>query len=247
VNWRGGARRAMPFVVAAASGFLLAYLLIAFFVFPATLVSSDRKIPNVVGLTLEDATEKLKQSGFEGARGERRYNDNAPANTVLEQSPPANAMEPEGTRVVLDLSQGQRKGEMPPIVGLTRQQAEAAVQKAGLVLGTVREEASTAPRGQVLTTHPMAGDKVPMPSPVDNVVSGAPASVEIPDVVGSTYTQASSMLTQLGFVVAQPLLDSASTLTANSVTAQTPAAGHSVPAGTKVTLTIATGTGTVPP
>ena len=55
------------------SGFLLAYLIVAFFIFPAHLVTSDTKVPNVVGQTYEAASAQLKKAGFVPQRGELRF------------------------------------------------------------------------------------------------------------------------------------------------------------------------------
>ena len=67
---RGSARRSIPYLVAIMSGFLLAYLIVAFFIFPAHLVTTDTKVPNVVGQTYDAATAQLQKLGFATTRGE---------------------------------------------------------------------------------------------------------------------------------------------------------------------------------
>ena len=239
MRWRGLARRAIPFMVAAAGGFLLAYLIVAFIIFPATLIPSDVKIPNVVGMRYSDASKRLRESGFAVARGESRYHADAPAGTVLGQNPVAGGVEPKGTEIVLDLSRGQRKAEVPGVIGMSQAQAEAVLQNAGLQVGEVSEREASLPRGQILASQPVAGERVALSSVVDLVISTGPATVEVPDVVGQAYADARSLLGQLGLKVGGVVTDSLSPMPVNTVLAQTPAAGQAVAGGTEVSLTIA--------
>lgn len=63
MSLRGRLRRLLPYVIAAAGGFLLAYLIVAFFVFPAGVIPTDVRVPNVIGLTYNDAAAQLLQRG----------------------------------------------------------------------------------------------------------------------------------------------------------------------------------------
>lgn len=239
---RGMARRSIPYLAAATGGFVLAYLVVALFIFPARLVSSDLPVPNVTGIDWAAAKAKLETAGFKVARGEQRYTTGAPEGAILSQSPAPGSIEPKGSAVVLDVSRGQRSGEVPRLVGLTRQQAEMAIQNAGLDIGDVTAMADDAPRGQVLSTSPEAGARVPIPSAVSLVVSDGPGTVHVPDVTGQDYASARSLLGQLGFVVGRVTVDTASTFPPNTVVGQSPAANSSAPAGATITLTIAGGT-----
>ncbi|HET7585805.1 MAG TPA: PASTA domain-containing protein [Gemmatimonadaceae bacterium] len=237
-NWRRTARRALPFVVTAVGGFVLAYLIVAFFVFPPQLVSSDAEIPNVVGLSYDSASKQLEAAGFDPSKGPSRFHDSAPAGTVLGQDPPPGSTEARGTRVTLELSRGQRTVLVPPVAGMSRTEAELAIQNAGLAVGEVHEEENAAVRGQVLSSQPDAGARVPVPSPVDLTVSAGPSSVLVPDVAGQDVSQARAVLAQVGLTVGAIRVDSASILPPNTVVAQSPAAQTSVPLGTAVALTI---------
>ncbi len=219
-------------------GFALAYLLVAFFVFPPQLVSSDLPVPNVVGLSYEEAAQQLEKAGFDPSKGPSRYHDSAPAGTVLGQDPPPGSTETKGTRITLDLSRGQRTVLVPPVVGMSQTQAQLAIENAGLAVGEVREEQSPTVRGQVLSSGPEPGARVPVPSPVDLTVSAGPASVQVPDVAGQDVAQARALLAQVGLTVGEVRVDSTSILPPNSVVAQSPAAQASVPLGSAVTLTI---------
>lgn len=238
MRWRGGARRALPFVIAATAGFVFSYLLVAFFVLPATIIPSDRKVPNVVGMSYEEAQKRLTTDGFRAAAGEQRFHASAPTGTVLEQEPPPNSVEAKGAEIVLHVSSGQRRGEVPNVVGMTRQQAELAIENAGLDVGDVEEIRTNTPRGTVSASRPVAGTRVTVPSSVTLTVSVGPASVDMPDVVGENYSRARTVLEQLGLRIGDVNVDSTSLAPGNTVIAQTPAAGRALGAGSRVALTV---------
>lgn len=235
---RGLARRTVPYLIAATSGFVLSYLAVALFVFPTTLISSDAPVPNVTGLQYTAALAKLKAAGFKGAKGEQRYQSGIPEGAVLSQSPVPGTVESKGTTVILDLSRGQRMVDMPRIVGLTQEQAQRAVEQIGLEIDEVIERQDDAPRGQVLASTPAGGARVAVPSPVTLIVSSGPGMVAVPDVTGQDYDAARALLAQLGLAIGRVRIDSSSALPHNIVIEQTPAANHPAPAGTTISLTI---------
>ena len=238
MNWRATSRHLLPYALVAAGGFLLAYLVVAFFIFPPQIVPDDAKVPQVVGLLFDEAVTRLEAAGFKAKRGEERFVELAPKSTVLAQSPPPGATEPRGTEILLDLSAGQRQLQVPLVVGLAQSVAEDAIEKAGLEVGDVQERESQSARGAVLQTVPAAGSPVAPSTRIDLVVSSGPPAVNTPDVVGQPYAAARAMLEQIGLQVGDVTTDSLSTAAPQTVISQTPAAGSRVTPGSKVSLSI---------
>ncbi len=238
MNWRATSRRLLPYALVAAGGFLLAYLFVAFFVFPPQIVPDDAKVPQVVGLLFDEAVTRLDAAGFKAKRGEERFVELAPKSTVLAQSPPPGATEPRGTDILLDVSAGQRQLQVPSVVGLAQPVAADAIEKAGLEVGDIQERESQSARGAVLETVPAAGSPVAPSTRIDLVVSGGPPAVNTPDVVGQSYAAARAMLEQIGLRVGDVITDSLSTAGPQTVISQTPAAGSRVAPGSKVSLSI---------
>jgi beta-lactam-binding protein with PASTA domain len=236
VRWRGPARRFLPFVVAAAGGFMLAYLVVAFFIFPSGVVPNDAEVPSVVGLLYDDAEQELIRKGFKPERGETRFHGTAPRMTVLEQSPPAGSRELVGARVTLAVSGGQQMGTIPTVVGMTREQAEVVLETAGFSVGEIIEQASEQPRGEVIETRPAAGSQAPMPTPVALILSGGPSVVRVPDLMGRNLGEARRLLEQIGLAVGDVTTEGAG---GSVVVAQEPEAGTSVSAGSRVKLRVA--------
>jgi beta-lactam-binding protein with PASTA domain len=103
-SWRGRVRGLLPFVLAAAGGFLLAYAAVFVFVFPSRLVSDERPVPDVRGQLAEDAERTLREAGFASRVGAQRVNASLPPGTVSAQSPAAAVRRPRGATVVLDVA-----------------------------------------------------------------------------------------------------------------------------------------------
>ena len=238
MNWRASSRRLLPYALVAAGGFLLAYLVVAFLIFPAEILPDDAKVPQVVGLMYDEAVTRLEAAGFKAKTGEERYVELAPKSTVLAQSPPPGSSEPRGTEVMLDVSAGQRQLHVPPVVGLTQALAQDAIEKAGLEVGDVTEQESQSARGAVLSASPASGSAVSPSTRVDLVVSSGPPAVNAPDVVGQSYTAARAMLEQVGLRLGDVVTDSLATGIPQTVISQTPAAGARLAPGTRVSLSI---------
>ena len=242
MNWRAQSRRLLLYSIVAVGGFLMAYLLVAFVIFPADIVPDEGKIPSVVGLSFDEAAQRLATAGFRSKQGESRFNDNVPKSTVLAPSPPAGGRELRGTEVVLDVSAGQRLAEVPGVIGLAQQAAQVQIENAGLEVGTVTERESMSPRGEVLEVNPPAGERVPPSTQIQLVVSGGPATITVPDLIGRDLPQARAMIEQLGLRTGDVTVDSTSVSLANTVVAQSPAAGAAIPAGSRINLRVSPGT-----
>ena len=239
MSWRGAFRRFLPYVIAIIGGFLLAYLIVAFIIFPAGIVPKDVKVPNVVGLDFDEAARRLQQAGFTAERGEMRFHASAPKMTVLEQSPSAGASDLVGSAVTLALSNGQRMATVPTVTGMSQSDAERQLEAAGFDAGDVTEQPSQQPRGEVIATRPQAGSPLPIPSTVALVISAGPTVVITPDVVGRNFAQARSLLEQVGLALGNvTTTNGAAPDGASTVTSQTPAAGSQVARGAKIDLQV---------
>jgi eukaryotic-like serine/threonine-protein kinase len=238
MNWRALPRRAFPYLIAAAGGFLIAYTAVFLFAFPAEVLPDDGILPNVVGKTFEDASVALQKEGFPAQQGESRFHKTIPANIVLQEDPPAGSRQKRGTSVVLALSAGQKSAEVPVTTNMSQQQARITIENTGLVMGGISEQLSDAPRGLVIATSPPAGTKVELPGTVDIVLSKGPASVNMPDLYGRSVGEARSMVEQIGLRIAGVSRDTSSLQPENTVIRQMPAAGQTISAGGAVSLTV---------
>ncbi len=246
MNWRGRVRTSLLYLVSIAAGFALAYLIVAFVVFPSGVIPRDVKVPNVTGLSYDEAVQRLAQAGFTGEQGEQRYNNSAPKMTVLEQSPPPGAREGIGGPVTLVISGGQRIVAVPIVTGLTRAEAQSVLEKGGFDVGEFTESPSNAPRGTVIATRPAAGAQVSVPITVSLVLSGGAPAIQMPPLLGRDMQDARQTLTQLGVRDVKVAWDPMAIGTRGTVVGQTPVAGSTLVPGSSVELRVA-GDGSAPP
>jgi beta-lactam-binding protein with PASTA domain len=243
VTWRGRLRRLLPYVIAAGGGFLLAYLIVAFFVFPAGVIPQDVRVPNVIGLTYNDAVQQLQQKGLSAERGETRFHNAAPKGTVLDQQPPPGSREAANIRVTLVVSGGQRFGTVPGVIGMSRELALSALEVAGFDAGDISQRPSNQPLGAVIDSRPRPGTQAPMPSAVALVISAGPTTVVVPDVVGRSVSDARLLLRQVGLNVGDVLWGATGASVADAaavVVSQSPPAGSQAASGSRVNLNIGT-------
>jgi serine/threonine-protein kinase len=238
---QGLANRLLPAVGAAVAGFVLAYLVVLIFVFPIRGQPEEAKVPNVLGLTFDEATTRLNAAGFRAQQGEARYNVGSPRATVLTQTPAAATSAAKGSRVVLDVSAGQRRAATPNVVGMDREQARLALEKVGLEVGAITEHESPLPRGQIISTQPTAGTELILPSAISLTVSAGPATIQVPYLIGRQFAEARAQLEQLGLSASSAGVDSTSTDPVGTVTAQLPLEGTQVDPGTPISLTVSAG------
>lgn len=241
MSWRGRVRGSIPWVVALGGGFLLAYLLVAFFIFPSGVIPQDVRVPNVIGLPWADAARQLQQVGFMAQRGEQRFHNAAPRGTVVEQTPAPGASQGAGSLVTLVLSAGERTAPVPGVIGMSREQAISSLEAAGFTVGMVSERPSNEPAGAVIDSRPRPGAQTRIPSPVSLIVSAGPTVVIVPDVVGRPLDDAKLLLQQLGLVVGDVTWGSggaAITDAAAVVVFQSPPAGSQTVARSRVNLSL---------
>ena len=238
MNWRTTTRRLLPYLITAAVGFLAAYLYVFFFVFPSDLLPNDAKVANVVGLTYDDAENRLRTLGLTVKSGETRFHATAPKGTVLEQLPRSGTQVSRGTVVRLDVSAGQRTATVPRVVGTTQQQAQVLLENAGFDIGDVVQQRADAPRGRVLASDPPDGETLTLPRTVGLTVSAGPPTVALPDLLGRSLGEARSAVEQLGLNVTTVIVDSSAFDPPGTVTGQSPAANASVTTGTGVRITV---------
>ena len=241
MTWRSRVRTSLVYLVSVVAGFAIAWLIIAFVVFPTGVVPRDVKVPNVTGLMYEEAEQRLAQAGFKAEQGEQRYNNSAPKMTVLEQSPPPGTREGIGNPVTLVVSGGQRMVTVPTVTGMTRIEAQVRLEQDGFDVGDAGEANSNAPRGTVIGTRPAAGAQVAVPSTISLILSrGAEAaSTQMPSLMGRDVSGARMVLSQLGVKDVTLTWDPMATGPAGSIVGQSPVPGATILPGATVQLRVA--------
>ena len=158
--------------------------------------NSGTRIPNVVGLTKEEAVELLTQAGFNVNISEVS-SDEVDKGIVISQDPEGDVQAEEGSYVTIEVSKGpdlSGKTEMPNLIGMTEQEARNTLNAFGLKAGNVRTIIDSDPenRGLVISQDIPAGELIDEGTAVNFDIAGqqtysysadisAPTSSEDPD------------------------------------------------------------------
>ena len=154
-------------------------------------------VPNVVGMTEDEARVAIVDAGFEVGRVDREPSETVPADTVIEQDPNRDTFQDPGTSVSFVLSVGKPEVEVPFVVGSLRKEARAQLVAANLEV-RFEEQDSDEPKFQVLSTNPAPGTAVAEGTTVVVVYSAGPSKV--PDVRGLKQGAAEQAIREAGFV-----------------------------------------------
>ncbi|MEW6750827.1 MAG: PASTA domain-containing protein [Candidatus Latescibacterota bacterium] len=148
-------------------------------VMPA-LVQVDRvRTPQVRGLTVRQARQRLQQVGLRATIRDSVYNESVPAGSVVDQDPVPNQRVKQGRRVRLEMSLGPRFYEVPAaVVGKSLREARLQLEANHLALGEVTYVSSTSmPEGAVTRMTPPAGSSLPRGGVVDLEISNGPPTL----------------------------------------------------------------------
>lgn len=117
--------------------------IIAFFVINIyTRKGQTEEVPKVTGMTIEKAIELLEASDLEYVIADSVYDDNAPRNSVMEQSPAAMNLVKKGRKIYLTVnSLDVPEVEMPDIAGkMSFEQAKKTLLRKGLLIGIITKQ-----------------------------------------------------------------------------------------------------------
>lgn len=167
--------------------------------------ASTGEVPNLEGMTQEAAEKALDSAGFKYEwLEEGRYSAQIPAGMVLVQMPAAGRTAKLGRTVKLTRSLGLREVEIPDLRGKSQKQASISLARAGLVQGAIVKGAhQSIPRGVVIRTIPVAGEKVRIGDTVKVVISAGVTmgNTLLPNFSGEQIDNVYAKVEALGFKV----------------------------------------------
>src|SRR4051812_10241647 len=204
------------------------------------LVSSgpgQKQIPPVDGLTQDAATKKLKDAGFK-VTVHRRDDATVKKGHVIETQPPGGSTLEVGSSVAVYVSNGPPQVTVPDVTGRPVDDARAALEDAGLKVGTRDQETQDKDPGTVLAQTPAANSTVDQGATVTLTVAKAPSQVDVPDVTGEDDTEAISDLQDAGFKISVEREDVDTPDQDGVVQAQDPKGGKKAKPGSIVTIVV---------
>ena len=199
-------KRAVTFVFAGFLMFTVA-VLAAFASMRLAIHGREIDVPNLAGLSDEDAATAARKLGLDLSVENRFYSGAVGANHVLSQSPAAGALVRRGSQVRVTESLGGQQMNIPDTVGQTERPAALVLRRLQLDVGSTAHLPARFPEGTVMAQSPPAnsngivGPKVSLlvaePESDQNV-----QSYVMPMIVGMTLAGANNRLATVGLHIA---------------------------------------------
>ena len=205
------------------------------------------EMPNLVGQLYEDVIANEEYADFNIQVREGNDPDLQPGE-IMNQDPAAGIMVKKDADVELLVNGGVGQVEVPDVVTdhMTLEEAQQAIEDAGLHSQVENVADDEVEEGRVISTNPEPGTMVDSGSTVTLRVSTGPAEemVTVPDgLVGDTLANVSAKLEDAGLVVGNVNRDDTSTLTVDTVISLSPNEGSEISKGSTVDITVSSGKG----
>jgi serine/threonine-protein kinase len=214
-----------------AVGLAVVFFVSAYVSFNSYVRRGATSVPELAGLTLEEAERLLADQGlkYRAAEPPGRWSGDVEEGKVLESRPRAGSSVKQGSAVEVVVSLGSRMSRVPDLAGKALSAADLTARAEGLELGeSLAVFSSTAAPGIVVGQAPAAGVSAPAGSKVDLLVAlGAPGSAYVmPDLVYRRYEPVRRAFERDGFRFGAIKFEPYEGIADGTILRQTPLPGH---------------------
>ena len=202
-SWLSGRTLLAGLAVVVIGGWFAGYALATQVFFPAPPPPGDLyDVPDVRGLGLASAGERLAGAGLEIGLTDSITHPSVAAGLVLGQSPLPGQVSRPDSPVCVTVSVGPQMRSVPDVLRLDEARARVVLETSGFVVNVDEMEAEE-PRGQVVDVFPPPDSVVALPAQVTLLVSTGPPVVRMPLVLGLEQLEAEQLLDSLGLDVTE--------------------------------------------
>ncbi len=203
------------------------------------LKSREVEVPNLLGLTVNEATQTLGELelGLRVAENERP-DETIAAGRIMQQDPPAEVPARQQRTIRVWVSTGPRSTTVPLLVGQTERTAQMRIQQDGLEIASVSVFRSPDyPADAVVAQDPPSDSRAPAVSLLLNRGEQATTYV-MPDVIGMDGERAADALRRGGFRVSIVGSQPYAGVPSGTVVRQQPPGGFRVAAADAISLEV---------
>ncbi|MDR2660969.1 MAG: Stk1 family PASTA domain-containing Ser/Thr kinase [Lactobacillaceae bacterium] len=146
-------------------------------------------VGNYEGFSYDKAKKKLVEQGFE-VKQKKAYSTNIAKGSIISQNiNPDKKVKPSKTTIIFVVSKGQKKTEIPNLVGQTLEFAQTWAAQNNVVLESSQESSETVPAGQIISQDPNSG-KIAEGSILKIVISSGSNSIKVLNFIGQDQNNA---------------------------------------------------------
>ena len=202
------------------------------------------KVPNVVGMTEEEAKETLNKKGLGFKVDERKESKKYEEGTVSEQKTEAGERVAKNTTIHVVISSGLvgDKIPVPDVSGKNEDEAQKALKNAGFnKISSEFEYSDDVEEGKVIGTTPSAGAEATKETEIVMKVSKGSDKKTVPNLLGKEDSEAQSMIKSAGLSVGKVTYDYNDSVPKGQVVSQSVEAGSKVAEGTEIDIVVSNG------
>jgi len=207
------------------------------------------EVPNVVGLSEEDARALIEYEGLVVGTLEQEQDEDAEVGEVLSQDPAAGEIVEGGSAVNLVVAADPDAIEIPDVANRSEADALRILEQAGFTnIDVDTEPSAEISEGRVIETDPPAGTLHPPDDRLVVIVSEGAVPTVVPSVIGYDPDDAELLLEDLGFEITYGDVAELEFGDPNDgkIAEQDPTGGQTVSYGSTVTLRVGSSSDTIP-
>ena len=230
--------------------FILVPVLIVGSILVFSILFTKKEVSYVVGMQQNEAENILSEKGFET---KINYEDSyeVESGKVITQSVSEGTKLSKGSVIELTVCENELV-TIPELIGKTSDEAQKAVEDAGLKVEIKTNHSDDIEEGKVISQNPASDAEADESAGTDGnggivvgktitiIVSEGPEGVQVPDVSGKSYDEASEILKSAGLEVKKEE-EFSDTVDEKNVISQDVSAGSKVKKGTVVKLVVSKG------
>lgn len=198
------------------------------------------ELPNITGMTAQEAEETLKKANLKYELEKEEYNKDVEEGKVISQEPPyqANFKVKEGSQVKVVISKGQEKTKVPKVVGMKQDEAVKALEEAKLKYEIVEEASKKVEEGYVISQETEADADAFAGDTVKIHVSTGTEKVTMVSVLDKSEEDAKAALKAIGITSINTVYEENSSKAKGVVLKQSVEPGSTVEKDSKITITV---------
>ena len=206
----------------------------------SALIGKEIIVPDVSGMSEDEAQEKLTDAGFKPI-SEFQYDDNVAEGNVISTTPAAYSKAAKDTQIKMIVSKGAQKKTVPDVRGKSEADARSEIQAAGLTVGsTSTQHDDSVAKGNVISQSVTPGKKVSAGTAVNLVLSSGSDKVSIQNFAGKDEEELLSWASQNGLNASKQKDEYSSNYEEGTIISMSPASG-SVSKGSTITYVLSRG------
>lgn len=235
-------KRKVGLIIAAVIGAIIFLGLLLIVIFPGLFKPAKVEVPDLIGLTVEQATEEIEANGFLVGDIREEFSEDVEEGLVIRSTPEEGRLRDPETEISLFVSLGDELAEMSDYTGRDIEQVLALLSNQPFNSIETVEEFSDEPVGTILEQNPAAGEEVDViETDLVFTVSKGPDLVAVLDLTGYNDRALEAYERTSGFSITIRSTESSNEVPEGEVLRQDPSSGTRLEPGSEIAVVMSSG------